>query len=69
MPPAAEELYQMVAPIALYPTSSMAQVLAGATYPEQITAAQDWLKQNPTLKAGALADAVNQQPWDRASSR
>ena len=64
VPPAAEELYQMVAPIALYPDKLVAQVLAGATYPEQITSAQEWLKQNPTLKAGALADAVNQQPWD-----
>ena len=35
-----------------------------ATYPDQITAAHDWLAQNRNLKAGPLADAANQQPWD-----
>ncbi|SCX39827.1 DUF3300 domain-containing protein [Variovorax sp. EL159] len=63
-PPTAEQLYQMVAPIALYPDKLIAQILAGATYPEQITAAHDWLAQNRALKAGPLADAANQQPWD-----
>ncbi len=63
-PPSAEQLYQLVAPIALYSDKLVAQVLAGATYPEQITAAHDWLAQNQSLKAGPLADAANQQPWD-----
>jgi hypothetical protein len=63
-PPAAEQLYQMVAPIALYPDKLVAQILASATYPEQITAAHAWLGQNRSLKAGPLADAANQQPWD-----
>jgi len=63
-PPSADQLYEMVAPIALYPDKLVAQVLAGATYPEQITAAHDWLAQNRSLKAGPLADAANQQPWD-----
>jgi hypothetical protein len=63
-PPAAEQLYQMVAPIALYPDKLVAQILAGATYPEQITAAHEWLAQNRNLKAGPLSDAANQQPWD-----
>jgi len=63
-PPAAEQLYRMVAPIALYPDKLVAQILAAATYPEQITAAHSWLARNPGLKAGPLADAANQQPWD-----
>ena len=63
-PPSAEQLYQMVAPIALYPDKLVAQILAGATYPDQITAAHEWLAQNRNLKAGPLADAANQQPWD-----
>ncbi|GKT01440.1 DUF3300 domain-containing protein [Acidovorax sp. SUPP3434] len=63
-PPSADALYQMVAPIALYPDKLVAQVLAGATYPEQVTAAETWLGQNPSLKAAALTDAVDQQPWD-----
>ncbi len=63
-PPTAEALYQMVAPIALYPDKLIAQVLAASTFPDQVTAAQGWLKQNAGLKGGPLADAANQQPWD-----
>jgi hypothetical protein len=63
-PPSAEQLYQLVAPIALYPDKLVAQVLAGATYPDQVTAAHGWLAQNAALKGGPLADAANQQPWD-----
>lgn len=63
-PPTAEQLTQMVAPIALFPDKLLAQVLAGAQYPDQITAANQWLTQNPALKGNALQDAANQQPWD-----
>src|SRR5215472_6132141 len=62
--PSAEELYQLVAPIALFPDNLIAQVLAGSTYPDQIESAETWLKQNPALKGGDLMQAVNQQPWD-----
>jgi len=63
-PPTAEQLTQMVAPIALFPDKLLAQVLAGAQYPDQITAANQWVTQNPALKGNALQDAANQQPWD-----
>ena len=63
-PPTADQLSQMVAPIALFPDKLVAQVLAGATYPDQITAANQWLMQNPALKGAALQNAANQQPWD-----
>ncbi|KQQ36026.1 hypothetical protein ASF61_07390 [Duganella sp. Leaf126] len=63
-PPTAEQLSQMVAPIALFPDKLVGQVLAGATYPEQITAANQWLAQNPTLKGDALQNAEAGQPWD-----
>ncbi|WP_265588510.1 DUF3300 domain-containing protein [Glaciimonas soli] len=63
-PPTADQLYQMVGPIALFPDKLIAQVLAGATYPDQITAADNWLAQNKNLTGAALQDAVNQQPWD-----
>ncbi len=62
--PSADALYQMVAPIALYPDKLVAQVLAGATYPDQISAAESWLGQNPGLKGAALAGAADAQPWD-----
>ena len=63
-PPTAEQLDQLVAPVALYPDKLVAQVLAGATYPDQVSAADSWLAQNAALKAGPLADAAEQQPWD-----
>ncbi|RQO36487.1 DUF3300 domain-containing protein [Herminiimonas sp. KBW02] len=63
-PPTAEQLTQMVAPIALFPDKLLAQVLAGAQYPDQISAANLWLTQNPALKGNALQDAANQQAWD-----
>jgi hypothetical protein len=62
--PTPEQLQQLVAPIALYPDSLVAQILAAATYPEQIVEADRWLQQNPNLKGQQLATAVDQQPWD-----
>jgi len=58
------QLDQLVAPIALYPDALVAQVLAASTYPDELTAAADWMRQNPSLTGTALADAVNAQSWD-----
>lgn len=63
-PPTAEQLSQMVAPIALFPDKLVGEVLAGATYPAQVTAADQWLAQNPSLKGDALQSAEAGQPWD-----
>jgi hypothetical protein len=63
-PPTADQLYQLVAPIALFPDKLVAQVLAGSTYPDQITAAENLLTQNPNLKGDLLQDAVTPQNWD-----
>ncbi len=60
----AKDIENLVAPIALYPDALVAQVLAGATFPDQITAANDWVKANPNLKDAALLEAANKQPWD-----
>jgi len=62
--PAPDELYQLVAPIALFPDNLVAQVLAGSTYPDQIANAYTWLNQNSTLKGADFMQAVNQEPWD-----
>jgi len=62
--PSPDELYQLVAPIALFPDNLIAQVLAGSTYPDQIESAETWLKQNPALKGADLMQAINEQPWD-----
>ena len=59
-----EELDQMLAPIALYPDSLLAQVLIAATYPDQVTEADRWLNQNPGLKGDALDNALDGMNWD-----
>ena len=59
-----EQLQQLVAPIALYPDSLVAQILAASTFPEQIVEADRWVQEHPDLKGDALGQAVDQQPWD-----
>jgi hypothetical protein len=66
-PPAmasAEQLEQLVSPIALYPDVLVAQILAASTYPTQVVEATRWVKENPNLSGDQLASAVNPQPWD-----
>src|ERR1700723_2588922 len=58
------QLQQLVAPIALYPDSLVAQVLAASTFPAEIVEADRWVQDNSTLKGDALAQAVDQQSWD-----
>ena len=60
----AQELQELVSPIALYPDVLVAQILAGSTYPTQVVEADRWLKQNPNLSGDQLASQVNQQAWD-----
>jgi uncharacterized membrane protein YgcG len=59
-----EQLQQLVAPIALYPDSLVAQILAASTFPEQVVEADRWVQAHPDLKGEALAQAVDPQPWD-----
>ena len=54
----------MVAPIALYPDALVAQILAAATYPDQVAIADYLLGQNKSLSSSDLATAVNNQTWD-----
>jgi hypothetical protein len=63
-PMRANELRALVAPIALYPDSLLAQVLSAATFPDQIAVANSWLQQNRALSGHGLMQAVNQQTWD-----
>ena len=60
----ADQLDSLVAPIALYPDSLLAQTLAASTYPLELIQLQQWLAKNPGLKDQALADAVLKEPWD-----
>ncbi len=63
---APEQLDQLVARIALYPDPLLAQVLAAATFPDQIPDAARWADQHHELTGQALADAIqaDQLPWD-----
>src|SRR5450631_381050 len=63
-PLSANELQQLVAPIALYPDALVAQVLGASTFPDQVADADAWLQQNKNLTGTPLAQAVDKQPWD-----
>jgi len=64
VPLSAPELQALVAPIALYPDALVAQVLGGATFPDQIALASQFLKDNPSLTGQTLMYAVDAQSWD-----
>src|SRR5271168_1952432 len=63
-PETAADLQALVAPIALFPDALVAQVLSGATFPDQIAVADNWVQQNKQLTGSALMQAVNGQSWD-----
>ena len=60
------ELERIVSPIALYPDPLLAQVLAAATFPQDVPAAAQWADQHHYLSGPALASAIqaDQLPWD-----
>ena len=59
-----EEIDQMVAPIALYPDSLLAQVLAASTYPLEIVQAARLVQQNKELKGEKLMQAAKDKEWE-----
>jgi uncharacterized membrane protein YgcG len=63
-PQDAAQLQALVAPIALYPDSLVAQILTASTFPDQIAIANYWMQQNKSLTGSALMQAVNTQSWD-----
>src|SRR6202042_3334515 len=63
-PQTPEQLQQLVAPIALYPDALVAQILAAATYPDEVVEADRWLQQHTDLKGEKLGKEVDKQPWD-----
>ncbi len=64
----AEDLEQLLAPIALYPYSQLAQVLAASTYPAQVAVADQWVQQMRTAGYSSqdqiAAGANAQTNWD-----
>lgn len=63
-PLSSAQLDALVAPIALYPDTLLAQVLMASTYPLEVVQADRWVAANKKLKGDALKAAAEQQPWD-----
>ena len=59
-----EELDALVAPIALYPDTLLAEVLMASTYPLEVVQADRWATENKNLKGDQLKAAVDKQAWD-----
>jgi hypothetical protein len=61
-----QQLDDLVARIALYPDPLLSQILAAATFPDQIPDAARWADQHHYLTGQALADAIqaDQLWWD-----
>jgi len=57
-------LDQLVAPIALYPDSLVAQILTASTYPQQVNDADNWSHQTAGMPPQQRADIANGMPWD-----
>ncbi len=49
--PNAQQLDQLLAPIALYPDSLLAQITTASTNPQEILDVTNWLANNPGLTA------------------
>ncbi len=64
----AQDLEQLLAPIALYPDALLAQILAASTYPAQVAVADQWLQQMRAQGYGSpdqiAAGANAQTNWD-----
>jgi hypothetical protein len=64
----AEQLEQLLAPIAIYPDALLAQILTASTYPAQVAVADQWLQQMRAQGYGSAdqiaAGANAQGDWD-----
>jgi len=60
----AEQLEQLVAPIALYPDTLVAQILAAATYPAQVVDADHWRQAQGNVSPEEIVAGANAQAWD-----
>ena len=61
-----QELDRLVSRVALYPDPLLSQILAAATFPDQIQPAAQWADRHHYLRGDALAAAISgdQLPWD-----
>jgi hypothetical protein len=61
-----DELDRLLAPIALYPDSLLAQMLLCAAKPAKVAALQEWMAANPTVKGTDLQDAAVKSGFDQS---
>jgi hypothetical protein len=59
-----EQLQRLVAPIALYPDSLVASILAACGYPSEISEAYNWLAPRLNLSPQEIAPQADKQTWD-----
>ncbi len=62
--PTEAQLEQLVTPIALYPDTLVAQILAASQFPTQIVEADRFVQQNSGQSAEQLASAASGRDWD-----
>jgi Protein of unknown function (DUF3300) len=60
------ELDGLVAPIALYPDTLLAQMLMASTYPLEVIQADRWVRDNKQLKGDQLKTEAEKQAWDES---
>ncbi len=65
-PPTPQQLDQLLAPVALYPDTLLAQITTASTNPQEILDVDNWLANNPNLTGTTLTDAAQQQGFDPA---
>src|ERR1700735_458737 len=64
--PTPDQLDQLLAPVALYPDTLLAQITTASTDPQEILDVDNWLAANPDLSGTALTDAAQAQGFDPA---
>lgn len=65
--PTPQQLDQLLAPIALYPDTLVAQITTASTNPQEILDVDNWLKQqSANVNGAALQDLAQQQGFDPA---
>lgn len=60
------ELEALVAPIALYADTLLAQALIASTYPLEVVQADRWVKDRKNAQGNRLKEDVEKQPWDES---
>lgn len=58
------QLDQMLAPIALYPDSLLAQVLLASTYPSEVVQANRWVRAHRGWSQARINAALDRKDWD-----